>query len=160
MLVLSMMGIVPSKTKRGIRCRVTDVRTLFLFKQAKLQQELPFHKGGRLSPSTTIRSSCGLLTHDTQTTKGKLMRDILNVQLVKGTQVYFKPNRKIGIGVLTGESFRTGTAQVLRYSVVFPHSRTKTKTITLACEAESLEVIQGQADTPQPKVKTTCDPGL
>lgn len=69
------------------------------------------------------------------------MRDILNVQLVKGTRVYFKPNRRIGIGVLTGDTHLSGTLQVLRYHVDFPHSRTKTKTVGLACEASSLEVI-------------------
>ncbi len=69
------------------------------------------------------------------------MRDILNVSLVKGVKVYFKPNRKIGIGTLTGDTHRAGTMKVLRYSVVFPHNRTKSRTVTLSCEARDLKVV-------------------
>lgn len=70
------------------------------------------------------------------------MRDILNVQLTKGTKVWFKPNRKLGIGTMTGESHLAGTLQVRRWTVVFPHSRTKTKTVALSCESSDLEIVQ------------------
>ena len=69
------------------------------------------------------------------------MRDILNISLAKGVKVYFKPNRKIGVGTLTGDTHRAGTMNVLRYSVVFPHNRTKSRTVTLSCEAHDLEIV-------------------
>lgn len=74
-----------------------------------------------------------------------MQRDILNVQLVAGVKVRCKHLPKMGIGTLTGESHRSGTAQVLRYSVAFPHSRTKTRIVTLAIEVTNLEVVQCNA---------------
>lgn len=59
------------------------------------------------------------------------MRDILDVRFGPGTKVYFIPNRKMGIGTMTGDFYLAGTLQVRRWSVVFPHSRTKSRTVTL-----------------------------
>lgn len=62
-------------------------------------------------------------------------------QFGSGVRVWFKPNRKIGIGTMTGDSHLAGTEQVRRWSVVFPHSRTKSRTVTLACIADDLELV-------------------
>jgi hypothetical protein len=71
-----------------------------------------------------------------------MTRDILYVQFGPGVKVYFKPNRKIGIGTMTGESYTAGTGKVTRWTVVFPHNRTKSKTFSLSCEASSLEIVR------------------